>query len=82
MTPAVDFLGRTIVAGQTIIYPTRRGSQMWLNKLVVSQVWDDHIVGYSPTGKLLSIKNLQNVVIVLCVPRAGAGDSFGGYEPI
>jgi hypothetical protein len=64
MTPAVDFMGRTIVAGQTVIYPTRRGSKMWLNRLTVSQVWDDHILGYSPAGKLLTIKNLENVVIV------------------
>ena len=34
MTPAVDFMGRTIVAGQTVVYPTRRGSQMWLNRAV------------------------------------------------
>jgi hypothetical protein len=64
MTPAVDFMGRTIVAGQTVVYPTRRKSQMWLNRLSVTQVWDDHIVGYSDKGRLLTIKNLENVVIV------------------
>jgi hypothetical protein len=37
---------------------------MWLNKLSVSQVSDDSIVGYSPIGKRLTIKNLKNVVIV------------------
>ena len=64
MMPAVDFMGRTIEAGHVVVYPVRRGSDMWLNKLSVTQVTDDRITGYSPTGKLLGIKNLQNVVIV------------------
>lgn len=64
MTPAVDFMGRTIEAGHVVVYPVRRGSDMWLNKLSVTQVTDDRITGYSPTGKLLGIKNLRNVVIV------------------
>jgi hypothetical protein len=64
MTPAVDFLGQTIEAGHVIVYPVRRGSDLRLHKLTVAQVWDTHIVGYSPAGQLLSIKNLQNVVIV------------------
>ena len=62
--PAVDFLGRRLEAGHVVVYPVRRKSDLWLNKLTVSQVWDDHLVGYSAAGKLLSIKNLQNVVIV------------------
>jgi hypothetical protein len=64
MTPAVDFMGRTIEAGHVVVYPVRRGSDMWLNKLSVIQVTDDRITGYSPTGKLLTIQKLQNVVIV------------------
>jgi hypothetical protein len=64
MTPAVDFLGRTIETGHVVVYPVRRGSDMWLNKLSVAQVSDDRITGYSPTGKLLTIQKLQNVVIV------------------
>ena len=38
MTPAVDFMGRTIEAGHVVVYPVRRGSDMWLNKLSVTQV--------------------------------------------
>ena len=64
MTPAVDFMGRTIEAGHVVVYPVRRGSDMWLNKLSVTQVTDNRITGYSPTGKMLGIKNLRNVVIV------------------
>ena len=64
MTPAVDFTGRTIEAGHVVVYPVRRGRAMWLNKLSVTQVRDDSIAGYNSTGKLLTIKNLQNVVII------------------
>jgi hypothetical protein len=64
MNPAVDFTGRTIEAGHIVVYPVRRGSNMWLNKLNVQQVNSDSIVGYSPIGKRLTIKNLKNVVII------------------
>jgi hypothetical protein len=64
MTPAVDFTGRTIEAGHVVVYPVRRGSSMWLNKLNVTQVCDDSIAGYNSAGRLLNIRNLQNVVIV------------------
>ena len=58
MTPAVDFMGRTIEAGHVVVYPVRRGSDMWLNKLSVTEVTDDRITGYSPTGKLLTHQEL------------------------
>ena len=64
MTPAVDFTGRTIEPGDTVAYPVRRGSAMWLNKLNVTQVLDDSIAGYNPAGRLLSVRNLQNVIIL------------------
>ena len=64
MTPAVDFTGRTIEAGHVVVYPVRRGSSMWLNKLNVTQVRDDSIAGYNTAGRLLTIRNLQNVVII------------------
>jgi hypothetical protein len=77
MTPAVDFLGRTIEAGHVVVYPVRRGSDMWLNKLSVTQVSDDRITGYSPTGKLLTIQKLQNVVIVGGQPNRSCEASNG-----
>jgi hypothetical protein len=64
MTPARDFTGRIIEAGHVVVYPVRRGSKMWLNKLSVAQVNDDSIEGYSSLGSRLTIRNLQNVVIV------------------
>jgi hypothetical protein len=64
MTPATDFTGRTIESGHVVVYPVRRKSDLYLNKLNVTQVLDDSIVGYSPSGKRLTIRNLKNVVIV------------------
>jgi hypothetical protein len=63
MNPA-DFMGRPLEAGHVVVYPVRRGSEMWLNKLNVTQVDDESLKGYSPAGRLLTIKNLTNVVIV------------------
>ncbi|MEN6367622.1 MAG: hypothetical protein ABFC88_12480 [Thermoguttaceae bacterium] len=59
-----DFLGRTIKAGDTVVYPWRRGSSMGMNKLNVTQATDTSITGYSPTGRLVKVTNLQNVVVV------------------
>jgi len=64
MTSAVDYMGRTIEAGHIVVYPVRRGSEMWLNKLSVAQVEENRISGYNNLGRRLTITNLKNVVIV------------------
>ena len=64
MNPAVDFLGRTIKAGDTVVYPVRRKSEMWLTKLKVTQVLDDAIIGFGHLGKRITVHNLKNVVVV------------------
>jgi len=64
MNPAVDFLGRTIKAGDTVVYPVRRKSEMWLTKLKVTQVLDDSIIGFNHLGKRITVHNLKNVVVV------------------
>jgi hypothetical protein len=33
-----DFLGRDIAVGATVVYPTRKGSNMWLSKGVVEAI--------------------------------------------
>ena len=70
MTPAVDYMGRTIEAGHVVVYPVRRGSDMWLNKLSVAQVEENRISGYNNLGRRLTITNLKNVVIVGGKPAA------------
>jgi hypothetical protein len=64
MNAPTDFVGRTIKAGDTVVYPWRRGSSMGMNKLSVTQVTDTSIKGYSPAGRLVTVSNLKNVVVV------------------
>ncbi len=63
-----DFIGRAIAAGNTVVYPVRRGSSMWLNKLAVTQVDDDHITGFNSDGRRITVKNLNNCVVVEPLP--------------
>ncbi len=63
-----DFIGRAIVAGNTVVYPVRRGSSMWLNKLAVTQVDDDHITGFNKDGRRITVKNLNNSDVVEPLP--------------
>lgn len=60
----VDFLGRPITAGVVIVYPVRRGSDMWLNKLNVTHVEEGKVKGYNTFGRPLTITNLKNTVVV------------------
>jgi hypothetical protein len=59
-----DFLGRAIAAGDTVCYPVRRRSSMWLNKLNVTQVDDAHITGFNAEGRRITVRNLKNCVVV------------------
>jgi hypothetical protein len=70
---ALDFLGREITVGATIVYPVRAGSSMWLQRMQVSQVVptaDSHrLVVFDPqsstaTRRSHSVKNLHTVVVV------------------
>jgi len=64
MNAATDFLGRAIQAGDTVVYPVRRGSAMWLNKLLVTQVTGDSLSGQNSNGRWVTLKNLTNVVVI------------------
>ncbi len=63
-----DFVGREIKAGDTIVYPVRRGSDMWLKKLVVQQIVDSPsgsvVSGMNDVGRRISLKNLNNCIVV------------------
>lgn len=65
--PVLDFLGRPIAVNDTVVYPVRKGSAMWLNRMVVSKVNDEGVKpilqGHTSKG-LVTIKNLTNVVVV------------------
>lgn len=64
MIEATDFLGRSIAVDDTLIYPVRRGSRMWLNRIVVSKVESDTIHGSSPNGRRVKLTNLNNTIVV------------------
>ena len=62
----LDFVGNEITAGCTVCYPVRRGSNLWMNRMVVTQVAADQITGQNPHNRRLThVKNLQNVVVVV-----------------
>ena len=65
---ANDFLGKIITAGDTICYPVRRGSSMWLKKLVVEAVRTTPrgicVSGTNDGGRRINIYNLDNCVVV------------------
>jgi len=59
-----DFLDREICHGDLIVYPWRRGSQMGLKKLTVTELTPEHVGGYSSLGNRVKITNLKNVAVV------------------
>jgi expansin (peptidoglycan-binding protein) len=63
MNAPLDFLGREIKIGDTIAYPVRRGSSMWLNKLRVTQVLPVSVKGLNADGRWITVHNLNNVVV-------------------
>lgn len=70
-----DFLGNPIIVRDTIVYPVRRGSQMWMKKLVVDAVRDTtngvRITGRNDGGNPVTIQNISNCIVVTsCLPGA------------
>ena len=64
MIKATDFLGRSIAVDDTLIYPVRRGSRMWLNRIIVSKVESVEIYGHNPGGRQVMLTNLNNTIVV------------------
>jgi hypothetical protein len=60
----LDFMGREIRPGNTVCYPVRRGSSMWLNELRVQQAEPGKVSGFNTEGRRVTISNLKNVVVV------------------
>lgn len=61
-----DIMGREIEAGHVIVYPVRKGSQMWLKRLEVSRVDEVNrtLHGQNSMGVPITIKNLNTVAVV------------------
>lgn len=64
MTKATDFLGRTIEINDTLVYPVRRKSKMWMNRITVIKVESDTIHGTNSQGRFVKLTNLANTVVV------------------
>ena len=65
--PVLDFMGREINAGSTVIYPVRRGSKMWMQELSVTQIIPGDsptITGFNTTGRKITLHNVTNVTVV------------------
>ena len=67
-TKARDFLDKPITAGDLLVYPVRRGSQMWLNKLRVEAVRETAkgraVSGSNDAGRRVTVHNLKNCIVV------------------
>lgn len=65
---ALDYLGNPIKVKDIIVYPVRRGSNMWLKKLIVDAVRDTgrgvRVSGRNEAGNPVSIQNIQNCIVV------------------
>lgn len=64
MNTPKDYMGREIKASDTLVYPVRRGSSMWLNRLLVTQAIADAVTGTNPDGRRITVKNLNTAVVV------------------
>lgn len=69
--PVLDFMGREITVGATVIYPVRRGSSMWMQKIKVTQVIPGEtptVGGFNPEGRRITLHNVANVTVVEPLP--------------
>lgn len=57
---AFDIFNKTIAAGDTIVYATRRGSETFLNKLIVRSVGASGIKGWTPLDPHQRTRTLTN----------------------
>jgi len=71
MTNPRDFLGCEINEGDTLVYPVRRGSSMWLKKITVTRITESDrggvktiVVGINDSGRRITLMKPERSVIV------------------
>jgi len=67
----LDFMGREIKVGDTVIYPVRRGSRMWMQKIKVTQIVpgkEPQLGGFNGEGRKITLRTLANVTVVEPLP--------------
>lgn len=58
-----DFLERTIEVGDLLVYPVRRGSDMWLTKITVTDLGDGVVHGTNDNGRRVTVKRPDRSVV-------------------
>lgn len=65
-----DFLGQDINSGDTVVYPGRQGSNMWMNSATVLDLLDNSIrVQRTKDGAVRVLNRLDRVVVVHQIKR-------------
>jgi len=61
----LDYLCREIELGDTLVYPVRRASRMYLNRLTVTDINDDEntVSGNNPLGKRVTVRRPDRTVV-------------------
>lgn len=70
-TKIIDYTGRRVRVGMTVVYPARRGSKMWLESIRITAIEERStgpiLVGYKPDRpdkRRTTVRNLTNLVII------------------
>lgn len=59
-----DFLGQDINVGDTIVYPNRQGSNLWMNQAQVTEVRVTGLRVQLPDGQIKPLQRVDRVVVV------------------
>lgn len=59
-----DYLGQAINVGNTIVYPGRQGSRMWMNNALVIELRPNGVKVQRPDGGIRTLTCLDRVVVV------------------
>ncbi|MHC4121254.1 MAG: hypothetical protein ACYSWO_27580 [Planctomycetota bacterium] len=68
MTNPKDVRGREINEGDTVFYPVRRGSSMWLKSVVVKRVVETsdgvQLIGFNDDHRRITLRRPERCVVV------------------
>jgi len=59
-----DALDNEIYVGDTVVYPGRSGSSMWINKSIVLEVNENTLKVETKSGRKATITRIDRVVII------------------
>ena len=59
-----DFLGQTIKPGNTVVYPGRQASRMWMNRATVLELLDNGIRVQRDDGGVRVLKCMDRVTVI------------------